>query len=116
MHIDYDQRTFRSVDNSPGGDVDARTFFKYRQKGNVVWATYEGPAIAFGTLTALVLPEGKLDMRYQHVSTDGHIKTGRCLSTPEILPDGRIRLHERWRWTEGGEGEGESRIEEDAQA
>jgi len=38
--------------------------------------------------------------------------TGICTSTPEILPDGKIRLHEKWRWTSGDLSEGESVIEE----
>ena len=112
MRIDYNNRYFRSVGDVDGGDVDADTLFHYRQEGEVVWATYRGGGVALGTLTALVLPDGKLDMRYQQVSKDGIIKTGRCLSTPEILADGRLRLHESWSWIEGGVGAGESRIEE----
>jgi hypothetical protein len=38
--------------------------------------------------------------------------TGTCISTPEILPDGRLRLHESWRWTSGDGSSGESAIEE----
>jgi len=56
--------------------------------------------------------EGRLDMRYQHLGADGAFKTGRCQSRPELLPDGRVRLHERWRWTEGAEGDGQSTVEE----
>lgn len=59
-----------------------------------------------------MLADGRLDMRYQQVSTVGTIKTGRCVSVPEVLPDGRLRLRESWRWTEGGDGSGESTIEE----
>lgn len=112
MRINYNDRYFRSIANLGGGDVDAETIFHYRHEGEVVWATYRGGGVAFGTLTALVLPDGKLDMRYQQVSQDGIIKTGRCLSTPEILSDGRVRLHESWSWTEGGDGAGESQVEE----
>jgi hypothetical protein len=112
MRINYNDRYFRGVGNVDGGDVDADTLFHYRQEDEVVWATYRGGGVAFGTLTALVRPDGRLDMRYQQVSKDGIIKTGRCLSTPEILSDGRLRLHESWSWTEGGDGAGESRIEE----
>lgn len=32
--------------------------------------------------------------------------------TPEILPDGRIRLHERWQWTNGDGSSGTSIVEE----
>ena len=112
MRINYNDRRFRAVDTIGSGDVDSDTVFHYRQEGDVVWATYTGGGVSFGTLTALVLPDGRLDMRYQQVSRAGAIKTGLCLSTPEVLPDGRLRLHERWRWTEGGEGTGESRVEE----
>lgn len=86
--------------------------FEYRQDGNVVWATYRGGGVARGTLVATVGAGGKLDMRYQHVTTDGAIKTGRCQSTPEVLPDGRLRLAEAWTWAEGGTGRGTSTIEE----
>lgn len=112
MGIDYDDRTFASIANSAAGDVGSGTLFHYRQQGDVVWATYEGGGIAFGTLIARVLKDGALDMRYQHVTVDGVIKAGRCSSQPEILVDGRIRLHERWQWTEGGTDAGESMIEE----
>lgn len=51
-------------------------------------------------------------MRYQHVNAEGELMTGICRSTPEVLADGRIRLHEKWRWTSGDLSSGESIIEE----
>ena len=51
-------------------------------------------------------------MRYEHINFAGEIRTGLCLSRPEILPDGRIRLHEKWQWTSGDLSSGESIIEE----
>ncbi len=51
-------------------------------------------------------------MRYQHVNRDGELMTGHCRSTPELLPDGRLRLHESWQWTSGDGSRGESIIEE----
>jgi hypothetical protein len=53
-----------------------------------------------------------LDARYQHVNTSGELMTGQCKSTPEVLPDGRLRLHESWRWTSGDMSEGRSVVEE----
>ena len=108
----YDGRVFRSVENSAGGDVGDETTFHYRQRDEVVWATYVGGAVRFGTLVAVADAHGVLDMRYQHVSSDGVFKSGRCRSIPESLPDGRLRLHERWHWTDGATGTGESIIEE----
>jgi hypothetical protein len=51
-------------------------------------------------------------MRYQHLNQAGTFMSGKCFSTPEILPDGRIRLHEKWQWTSGDYSSGESVIEE----
>ncbi len=110
--INYDNRKFTSVANSETGEVSAETVFRYHQKGNLVWAEYEGGAIVFGNLIAKANENGSLDMRYQHLNTDGELMTGICQSTPEILADGRIRLHEKWRWTCKDFSKGESVIEE----
>lgn len=112
MSLDLDGKRFRAVSNSSEGDVDSETVFEYHQDGRVVWATYAGGGVRFGTLIATVLDDGRLDMRYQQVAADGAIKSGRCLSAPEALPDGRVRLHEAWEWTEGGAGSGTSVVEE----
>ena len=53
-----------------------------------------------------------LTMVYQHVNVQGKIMTGKCVSTPEVLDDGRLRLWEEWEWTSGGEGKGKSVVEE----
>ena len=37
---------------------------------------------------------------------------GECRSQLEVLPDGRYRLHEKWRWTSGDSSSGESVVEE----
>jgi hypothetical protein len=112
MPIDYHDRRFRPVVNTDNGEVSADTAFHYRQAGDVVWATYEGGPVRFGTLVAKADADGCLDMRYAHVNSDGQLMTGVCRSTPELLPDGRLRLHERWRWTSGDGSQGESTIEE----
>jgi len=37
--VKYDERKFRSVSNSPDGEVNTETIFNYPQTENVVWAT-----------------------------------------------------------------------------
>ena len=108
----YDGRIFRLAASAEGGDVDSATTFNYHQRGDVVWATYEGGAVHFGTLIAKVDAAGDLDMKYQHLSSDLTFKSGSCLSRCERLEDGRIRLHERWVWSGGAIGTGTSVIEE----
>lgn len=110
--IDYNNKTFRAVSNSENGEVDSQTYFKYQQTGNIVTCTYSASRILTGHLIALVDEGGRLDMRYHQVNNLGQIVTGLCRSTPEILPDGRIRLHEKWQWTSGDQSAGESMLEE----
>lgn len=110
--FNYNGRVFRSVSNSPNGEVGAETIFRYRQDSHVVWATYSGGSILFGTLLASADGQGVLDMRYQHLNQRGEFMTGQCHSTPTILADGRYRMSEIWQWTSGDRSSGESVVEE----
>jgi hypothetical protein len=83
-----------------------------RQTGRIVTCRYSGGRIVSGQLIALVDAEGRLDMRYHPMNDRGEGWTGVCRSTPELLPDGRIRLHEAWRWTRGDKSSGSSVLEE----
>lgn len=112
MPIDYNNRVFRGVSNTENGEVSSETRLHYHQRGNVVWATLSGGNIRWGTLLALADDQGRLDMRYQHVNQAGELKTGTCRAEPQVLPDGRLRLYERWQWTCGDYSSGESMIEE----
>jgi hypothetical protein len=112
LAIDLDGRSFLTGSNSSNGDADGRTRFHYRQHGGRIWATYGGGRVRFGSLVAAGVPEGSLDMRYHHVDVDGELRTGTCLSTPELLPDGRVRLVEEWQWTNGDRSRGRSVLEE----
>jgi hypothetical protein len=110
--VEYGGRRFRSEENSASGELGPETVFAYRQDGDVVSATYEGGGVRSGVLIATVNNEGNLDARYAHVNAAGGLMTGECRTTPEVLPDGRLRLHEEWRWTSGDESSGRSVVEE----
>lgn len=110
--INYHQRIFRSVQNSDNGEVSQETIFKYTQEGNIVQAEYAGGGIRKGHLIALVDEHGNLNMRYHHINANNEIMTGICKSRPEILPDGRLRLHEEWEWTCKDFSKGHSIVEE----
>jgi hypothetical protein len=51
-------------------------------------------------------------MRYHQINDNDELMTGICFSTPEILENGKIRLHESWEWTSGDQSKGTSIIEE----
>ncbi len=110
--INYNNRVFKAVSNSDNGEISEETLFHYKQDGNIVEAAYSGGSVVKGSLIAKVNDQGNLDMRYQHINNNGEIMTGKCLSTPELLSDGRLRLHEIWEWTSGDYTKGESIIEE----
>ncbi|MCW5961868.1 MAG: hypothetical protein KIS76_17030 [Pyrinomonadaceae bacterium] len=110
--IDLNNKRFAAVSNSETGEVSGETVFYYQQRGNLVSAEYYGGDIVFGTLIAKVLDDERLDMRYQHLNKSGDLMTGKCISTPQLLADGRIRLYERWQWTSGDLSTGVSVLEE----
>lgn len=110
--INYHDRRFIPVSNSANGEVSPDVVFHYQQTGRIVTCSYSGGRIVSGQFIALVDAEGRLDMRYHQVNDRGELMTGVCRSTPELLPDGRIRLHEAWRWTSGDGSSGSSVLEE----
>lgn len=113
MHIiHYDGKNFRSIANTANGEVSDQTIFQYHQTGNIVTAEYSGGGVQEGHLIALMDAQGCLDMRYHHVNLQGDLQTGVCHAVPEILSDGRIRLHETWQWTSGDGSKGHSTTEE----
>ena len=112
IKINYDIKNFASVKNSKTGEVGAETVFHYHQKDDLVWAEYAGGAIRFGSLIAKITDDDCLEICYQHLNEQGDLMTGKCFSTPEIIENGKIRLHEKWWWTSGDFSSGESIIEE----
>ena len=110
--MNYDGRIFRPVINSPNGQVTGQTEFYYRQQGNLLSATYSGGGISHGQMLGLVEDDGSLRFHYHHLTDRGELRSGVCASTPEQLPDGRLRLHECWEWTSGDRSAGTSVVEE----
>lgn len=110
--IHYDGRIFRSVSNTENGEVNGETIFRYSQEGNIVTATYSGGGIVAGSIIGVVDEQGVLDMRYQHVNDRLELMTGTCISRPEIMANGKIRLHEEWQWTCKDRSKGRSVVEE----
>ena len=110
--MNYNNKQFRPVRNTENGETSEETIFHYRQSGNILTCTYSGGQIVSGQLIGLVDEQGNIDMRYHQVNSRGELMTGICHSTPEILSDGSIRLHETWQWTSGDCSEGKSVLEE----
>ena len=110
--MNYNGKKFRPVSTTENGETSAETIFHYQQTGNILTSEYSGGAIVHGHLIGLVDENGNIDMRYHQVNENGELMTGKCSSKPEILPNGKIRLHETWQWTSGDQSAGDSILEE----
>jgi hypothetical protein len=110
--MNYNKKRFRAISNTQNGDTSSETIFEYIQKGNVLSSDYSGGKILLGHLIGIVNEQGHINMRYHHINSEGELMTGICFSKPEMLPNGKVRLHEKWRWTSGDCSEGESILEE----
>lgn len=110
--ISYNSKIFRSISNTPNGEVGDNTVFYCHQSDNIIWAEQHGGSIVKGSLIGKVDGAGILDFAYQHINIENEIKIGKCISTTTILSDGKIRLSEKWQWLNGDNSSGESIIEE----
>jgi len=105
-----DGRRFKAVENSSDGQVSGETQFVFSQEGRLVHAHYSGGTIDLGFLVG-VASGGTVEFRYVHVDRAGLIASGHSIDTIDVLADGRLRLHERWKW-DSKIGSGTSILEE----
>ena len=110
--MDYNNKSFKPILTSENGETTEETIFHYKQTGTILEAEYHGGSIIKGHLIGVIDEKGNIDMRYHQINTNGELITGICQSTPEILPNGKIRLHETWKWTSGDGSTGKSTLEE----
>ena len=96
--VDYGGRRFRPADK-PGGALG-----EYFQRGDLVWAEFSGAGVVAGRLVGTCRPDGVIEAAYCLVGSSGETVAGTCVSTPTVLPDGRVRLTERWRRMDGSSG------------
>jgi hypothetical protein len=110
--FNYHNKIFRPISNTANGETSGETVFHYQQVGSILSAEYSGGKIRKGHLIGLVDEHGNIDMRYHQVNENGELMTGICHSVPELLPNGKIRLHEQWEWTSGDRSKGQSIVDE----
>lgn len=99
--VNYDGRLFQPIDHPVDADVPIG---QYRQAGDLVWAEFSGAAVRAGRLVGACRPDGVIDAAYCMITNGGQTIAGTCVSTPTILPDGRVRLAEHWRRIDGSSG------------
>ncbi|XFE77115.1 n-acetylglutamate synthase [Algoriphagus halophilus] len=110
--MNYDGKSFRPISNTENGETSEETLFHYKQEGKILSCDYSGGKIIKGHLIGIVNDAGEIDMRYNQINSQGELMTGVCTSVPELLENGKIRLHETWQWTSGDRSKGNSILEE----
>lgn len=110
--MNYHGKQFKPVQNSANGEVSEEMIFHYQQEGNVVYCTYRGNEILLGHLMGKVQEDGTIEMVYHQINAQNELRTGKCISTPKLMENGKIRLYETWEWTNGHGGQGSSILEE----
>lgn len=110
--MNYDGKSFRPISNTENGETSGETLFHYKQEGKILSCDYSGGKIIKGHLIGIVNDAGEIDMRYHQINSQGELMTGVCTSVPELLENGKIRLHETWQWTSGDRSKGNSILEE----
>lgn len=108
--VNLNGKQFKSVSSSKNGEVSSETIFEYHQDRNIVWATYKGGGILFGTLSGTIATN-RLIFTYQHQNLEGEFKTGKCESIVEGI-NGKVYLKEKWEWTCDDFSKGESILEQ----
>ena len=110
--INYQNKKFQILSSSENGEISNSMVFHYKQEGNILSSSYTDTSILKGHLLGTVEEDGTIQMKYHQINSKGELMTGECTSTPEILENGKIRLHEKWKWTSGDFSEGSSTLEE----
>ncbi|MEU6368948.1 hypothetical protein ABZ876_25200 [Streptomyces sp. NPDC046931] len=113
---DYNNRFFVSSAAETAGPDHEVPVGHYHQAGPIVWAEFRGGKVLIGRLVGTCDPDGTLHLAYCQALDGGTVVAGECTSTPEFLPDGRIRLREEWRRLDAAGSSGVSYIEEVAAA
>lgn len=90
--INYDGRLFRKTDDT----APDSPLVRYNQSGDLVWAEFAGGPVRRGSMAGTCAPDGTIDFAYSMVMAGGEVISGQCVSTPQLLPGGYVRLHERW--------------------
>lgn len=110
--MNYNNKKFTIVSSSKNSELSEKIIFHYKQTGKIITCNYIDTSIQIGNLIGLVDENGSIHLSYHQINTNNQIMTGTCVSTPEILKNGKIRLHEKWQWTSGDFSKGSSILEE----
>jgi hypothetical protein len=92
------------------GEVNADTIFEFSQEDSLVSARYSGGGILLGYLVGILL-EDTLQFQYAQVNSRGRLDGGHSTCEISKTANGRLQLHEHFKWA-SREGSGTNVFEE----
>jgi hypothetical protein len=95
--LTLDGTTMRVAKTATQGVVSTETTLTFTQRGDLVEAHYCGGTIVVGRLLGR-LTGTVVTFCYIQVDVDGHTDAGSSVGTIDVLPDGRLRLTESFKW------------------
>jgi hypothetical protein len=103
--IEYDNMDFYGVSSTAGeGIITSDTIYHVHCDGDLISGEFSGGGIKRGMFNGRYYPEdGSASFNWNHQPVGGVMMGSNCESTPEILPDGRVRLTLRWYCFDSGQ-------------
>ncbi|MDP4934227.1 MAG: hypothetical protein NWR30_05910 [Salibacteraceae bacterium] len=71
--MNYQNKSFRAIQNYDNGETSSETVFHYVQEGNILTSNYSGGKIVKGHLMGKVDENGIITMCYHQINTAGEI-------------------------------------------
>lgn len=105
--FNFNNKRFSLVENSENGKVNSNTIFDYKQKDKLVTADYYGGSVIYGKIIAIHNGD-HLDMRYQCMTKELELKSGKAIGKIIPLENGKLRLDLDWEWLDGTKENGTS--------
>ena len=66
--INYNNKSFRPIQNTANGETSSETLFTYKQEGNIISSEYRGGKIIYGQLIGLVNKDGSIEICYHQIN------------------------------------------------
>jgi len=105
--INFNDKTFRLLNNSTNGIANKETVFKYKQVDDLVSGDYFDGTIYLGRILGIV--EGAtLNIVYQCVTAEKELKAGKAKAQISFTEKGKMKLNVNWQWLNGDQSKGTS--------
>lgn len=101
--LSLDLLVFNVLETSPESEISPDTWFEFRERDDVVVATYAGGSIVSGQLVGR-RTDDLVRTAYAQLVTDGRLQTGTAEMRVERGADGRMLLTEHYIWSDGKPG------------